>query len=234
MGMEYKVVQPPRAVTLLHSTVGKKVIMATTGAVLFLFVVGHMLGNLKIYFGPEKFDAYAHWLREMGEPLFAHGQALWLVRLVLIAAVLAHIISATLLTLTSWQARDVKYRKEERLAFGYASYTMRWGGVVVGLFVIYHLLQLTWGVVLPGFVAASPYHNVVTAFRVWWVSLVYVAALIALGLHLYHGIWSALQTLGFNDPTYNAWRRPCAAVIAIVIVVGFVSVPISVMLGLVD
>jgi succinate dehydrogenase / fumarate reductase cytochrome b subunit len=193
-----------------------------------------MLGNLKIYSGQAKFDAYAHWLREMGAPLLAHGEALWLVRIALFAAVVIHIISAAQLTLTSWRARDVKYRKEERLAFSYASYTMRWGGVVVGLFVIYHLLHLTWGTVHQDFVAGSPYHNVVAGFRVWWVSAVYILAMIPLALHVYHGIWSGLQTLGLNHPSYNIWRRPFAAAVAIGILLGYVSVPIGVMAGLVD
>jgi succinate dehydrogenase / fumarate reductase cytochrome b subunit len=213
--------------------VGKKILMAATGSLLLLFVIGHLLGNLKIYAGPDKFNAYAHWLREMGAPLLSHEQGLWIARIALLAAVATHLISATQLTLASWRARDVQYRKSQRLAFSYASYTMRWGGVVVALFVIYHLLHLTWGTVHPQFDAASPYHNVIAGFRVWWVSLIYIAVQIPLGMHIYHGIWSAMQTLGVNQPGRNAWRRPCAAAVAILLVLGYVSIPISVMTGLV-
>jgi succinate dehydrogenase / fumarate reductase cytochrome b subunit len=233
MLMELKVMRQPQAATLYRSTVGKKILMAVTGIFLLLFVIGHMLGNLKIFAGQEKFDGYAHWLREMGAPLFGHGQALWLVRIVLLAAVALHIVAAVQLTLTSWRARDVKYHTVERLAFSYASYTMRWGGVVVALYVIYHLLHLTWGVAHPDF-GASPYRNVVTGFQVWWVALVYMLAMIPLGLHLYHGIWSGMQTLGVNDPSYNDSRRPIAAVVAILIVVGYLTVPIAVLTGLIE
>lgn len=215
-----------------RSTVGKKAVMAVTGAVLFAFVVGHLLGNLKLYQGQEKFDAYAHFLREMGHPIFAETQLLWVFRITLLVAVGLHIVAATQLTLTSWAARDVSYTRQERQAFSYASYTMRYGGVVVGLYVVYHLLHLTWGAVHPDF-TDSVYVNVVTGLRVWWVSLIYLAAIVFLGLHLYHGLWSAMQTLGINHPSFNAWRRPAAAVVAAAIVAGYLSIPVAVLTGLV-
>lgn len=222
-----------RVIGLYQTSVGKKVVMAATGGLMLLFVIAHMVGNLKVYQGQEKFDAYAHWLREMGAPFLAHGEALWLARIVLIAAVGMHLVTATQLTLMSWRARDVPYRKEERLGFSYASYTMRWGGVVVGFYVVYHLLHLTWGTVHHDFDPASPYHNVVAGFRVWWIALVYALAMLPLGLHVYHGIWSAMQTLGVNNPGYTAWRRPVAAAVALMIVAGYLSIPIAVSTGLV-
>lgn len=221
-----------RLVSLYRSSVGKKIVMACTGALLLLFVVGHLAGNLKIYQGPEKFDKYAHWLREMGSPLLSEGQGLWAARIALLAAVGIHVVTATQLTLMSWAARDVQYYKQQRLAFSYASYTMRWGGVVVAFYVVYHLLHLTWGTVHHDF-TSSPYHNVVAGFQVWWVSVIYIIAVIPLGLHIYHGIWSAMQTLGVNNPKYNTWRRPLAGVVAGLIVFGYISIPVAVLAGLV-
>ncbi len=214
-----------------RSTVGKKIVMAATGALLFLFVVGHLVGNLKVYEGQQKFDDYAHWLRVMGAPLLGENQGLWIARILLLAAVALHIITATQLTLASWRAREIPYRKQERLAFSYASYTMRWGGVVVALYVLYHLLHLTWGTAHHDFIAGSPYHNVVAGFQVWWVSAIYIVAMIPLGLHIYHGLWSACQTLGVNHPRYNAWRRPLAAITAAAIAVGYISIPVAVLAG---
>ena len=222
-----------RLISLYGSSVGKKIAMAATGALMFLFVVGHLAGNLKLYQGAEKFNKYAHWLREIGYPALGEAQFLWIFRIVLLAAVAIHIFSAVQLTLMSWRARDVGYRKQQSIAFSYASYTMRWGGVVVALYVIYHLFHLTWGSAHHSFDPSDPYTNVVSGFKVWWVALIYIVAMIVLGLHLYHGIWSAFQTLGFNNPKYNAWRRPTAAIIAIAIAVGYISIPVSVLMGIV-
>ena len=207
--------------------------MAATGVVLYGFVFIHMVGNLKIYQGPEKFNAYAQFLREVGYPALGHEQALWIFRIVLLAAVGLHIWSATTLTLLSWQARSTAYKKKDSLVFSYASRTMRWGGVLLAAFVIYHLLHLTVGSVHPSFDPASPYDNVVAGFSVWWVALSYAVAVIMLGLHLYHGLWSACQTLNFNNPMLRDLRRPFALAVTLVIVVGFCSVPISVLAGIV-
>ncbi len=219
-----------RVARLYDSTIGKKILMACTGAVLLLFVVGHLIGNLKIFLGQAEFDHYAEFLREMGAPLLPHGAGLWIARLVLLGAVGVHIISAIQLTLTSWAARGTAYQKQERLAFSYASYTMRWGGVVVFFYVLYHLAHLTWGTAHHNF-TASPYNNVVSGFQTWWVALIYIVALMPLGLHVYHGIWSACQTLGVNNPRYNTWRRPFAATVAALIVIGYLSIPVAVLAG---
>lgn len=222
-----------RLASLYRTSVGKKIVMAVTGIVLLLFVIGHMLGNLKIYFGAEAFDHYAVFLREVGSPLFPPTVLLWIARLVLLACVVSHIATAVQLAVQSRQAREVPYHFQERLAFSYASYTMRWGGLVILAFVIYHLLHLTFGAVHPGFEHGKVYHNVVAGFSSWPVSLAYIVAMIVLGLHIYHGLWSAFQTLGISNPKYNRWRRPTALALALIIVIGNVSIPLAVLSGVV-
>ena len=224
------------AVAALWSTsIGKKAVMAVTGIVLVGFVILHLAGNLKIYLGADAFDAYARGLRELGEPILAYGQALWTLRLILLAAVVLHIVAAVQLTLTSWAARPVAYTEKEAVAATYAARTMRWGGVILVLFVVYHILHFTLGVVgyAPGqFQEASAYRNVVNGFRVWYVSAFYIVAQAALGLHLYHGVWSMFQTLGV-DARSNGVYRGLAVVVAVVVVVGNVSIPLAVLGGLV-
>ena len=222
-----------RVQSLYRSSVGKKIVMALTGILLFGFVVGHMIGNLKIFLGQEHFDAYARFLRTMGEPAFAAGQLLWIARLALLASVGVHALAAWQLTRQSWAARGVAYKKKDDLSFSYASRTMRWGGVILAAFVVYHLLHLTLGVVHPGFDEASPYRNVVVGFRSAPVVAVYVVALAMLCFHLYHGLWSATQTLACTNPRILKWRRPVAAAVALIICAGFVSVPVAVLTGLV-
>ena len=222
-----------RRVSLPHSLSGKKIIMAITGLVLFAFVVGHLLGNLKVLEGPEKFNAYAEGLRTVGAPFFARGQLLWLARVILLLSVFAHLWAAILVTRASWQARPVGYRTIETPETTYAARTMRWGGVIILCYVIYHLLDLTFGRVNPGFVAGDVYHNLVGSFRRWPVSALYAVSMIAVALHIYHGVWSALQTLGLNrHPTFG-WRRDVALVIAIVIGGGYIAIPVAVLAGVV-
>jgi succinate dehydrogenase / fumarate reductase cytochrome b subunit len=222
-----------RAFNLYRSSIGKKLGMAVTGALLFGFVIVHMVGNLKIYQGPEKYNAYAQFLREAGYPLLGHGQMLWLFRLALIASVALHIVAAAETTRISRRARSTRYRRRHDLSFSYASRTMRWGGVIVAGFVVYHLLHLTLGSVHPDFVHDSVYHNVVAGFRVWPVSLAYILCMLPLGLHIYHGLWSATQTLGVEWPWLVRWRRPAAAAAALVIVLGNISIPLAVLAGVV-
>jgi succinate dehydrogenase / fumarate reductase, cytochrome b subunit len=222
--------------TLWSTSIGKKAVMAITGLILVLFVIGHMAGNLKVYQGEEKFNAYAAWLREVGSPVFGHEQVLWVARLVLLAAVALHITAAAQLTRASHAARPVRYRRREYLEAGYAARTMRWGGVILVLFVVYHLLHLTFGVVghPPGqFQPLSVYRNVVNGFRVWYVSAFYVVAMVALGLHLYHGLWSTFQTLGVDDIRASGVYRGVAGVVALAVLVGNISVPVAVLAGLV-
>jgi len=219
------------ALDLSHSTVGKKMMLAATGIVLGLFVVVHMLGNLKVYQGPQKFNAYAEFLREVGHPVLGHGQMLWIARAVLLLCLGVHLQAALLLYVRSRNARDVGYGKFHDLSFSYASRTMRWGGVIVLAFVLYHLLHLTWGTAHPAFDRTSAYANVVSGFRVWPVSAAYIAAMIPLGLHMYHGLWSTTQTLGVEGRRTRQWRRPLAAAIAGGVVLGNVSIPVAVLLG---
>ncbi len=224
-----------RALALYRSSIGKKVTMAITGLVLFFFVIAHMLGNLKVFQGPEKFNAYAEFLREFGEPLLGHSQFLWILRVGLLLAVVLHIVAAVQLTRMSQQARPVRYqRRLTPSASTYASRTMRWGGVIIATFVVYHLLHLTVGTVHPDFVAGSVYHNVVVGFRSWIVTLAYIAAMGVLGLHLYHGVWSTFQTLGAGGAEHSQVRRSLAAGVALVIFLGFITVPVSVLTGVVQ
>jgi succinate dehydrogenase / fumarate reductase cytochrome b subunit len=213
--------------------VGKKIAMAVSGLVLLAFVVGHFIGNLKVYQGPESFNHYAEGLRTVGSPFFGAGQLLWLVRLGLLAAVGIHIASAVQLVRQSRAARPTPYHQYESLAFSYASRTMVWGGVIILAFVLYHIMHLTFGTAHPDFRPGDAYHNFVTGFRSWPVSLAYTAAMIPLGLHLYHGVWSALQTLGANNPRYNRYRRPIALIVALLVAGGNVMFPIAVLTGLI-
>ncbi len=222
-----------RSVIGLYSTsVGKKILMAVTGIVLFGFVFLHMIGNLKIFQGPEKYDAYARFLRTVGEPALGEGQALWIFRIVLLAAVGVHILAAAELTLRSLRARGIPYKVKKDLSFDYASRTMRWGGVILAAFVIYHLMHLTFGTAHHDF-SDSVYRNVVTGFQRWPVSLAYIAAMVPLALHVYHGLWSATQTLALDNPRLEPWRRPVAAGIALVLAAGNISMPIAVLAGIV-
>jgi len=218
---------------LYRSTIGKKVAMALSGILLFGFVLAHMIGNLKIYQGPEKYDAYAEFLREVGYPVLGHGQGLWLARIFLLAAVGVHIASAVALARVSAGARRHGYKKRHDLSFSYASRTMRWGGAIVLGFIVYHLLHLTLGTVHPQYRPGSVYANVVSGFRQLPVALAYIACMIPLGLHLYHGLWSMTQTLALDNPRVLAVRRPAAAVFAVVVVLGNISIPLAVLTGLV-
>jgi len=215
------------------TTVGRKITMGLAGIVLYGFVFFHMLGNLKVYQGPEAFNHYAEGLRTFGDPFVGRGQLLWLIRLILIAAALVHIVFALQLWAKKRAARQMPYRKFESLAFSFTSRTMTWGGIAILAFVIFHLMHLTFGNAHPDFVPGDAYHNFVTGFRSVPVSLAYIAAMIPLGFHLYHGFWSVFQTLGASNPAYNRWRRPLAAIIAVAIVVANISFPIAVLTGVV-
>ena len=200
--------------------------MAVTGFILFLFIVGHLLGNLQVFAGPDKFNAYGHFLH--GVPEF-----LWIVRIGLLASVFLHIWASVGLAVRKTKARPVGYAVRRNTLSTYASRTMYWSGPIILAFVIYHILHLTAGVVHPGssFTEGDVYNNTVGGFRVWYVSLWYIFSMILLGLHLRHGAWSMFQSLGFNHPRHTPILRKAAAVFAIVITVGFISIPISALLG---
>ena len=222
--------------TLWSTSIGKKAVMAVTGLILVGFVIGHMLGNLKVFQGEAKFNAYAAWLREIGSPAVGHAQVLWLARLILLTATVLHIVAAVQLTRMSYVARPVSYERKEAIGSTYASRTMRWGGLIITLFVIYHLLHLTFGAVgfAPGqYKPMSVYRNVVIGFAIWYVSAFYIAAMIALGLHIYHGVWSVFQTLGLNTAGTDRVYRVLATVSSLAVVLGNVSVPVAVLMGVV-
>ena len=226
---------PANPVRALWGTmIGKKVVMAVTGFVLIGFVIAHMLGNLKIFLGSWAIDTYAAFLRTMGEPLLPYGALLWVVRLVLLTCIALHITAAVQLTRMNWAARPQGYDTKDSIATTYAARTMRWSGVILVLFVVYHLLHLTGGVVgfQPGdFRHLSVYHNVVAGFSVWYVSLFYIVAMACLCLHLDHGIWSFLQTLGVNNARTTAALRALSRGVGLVVFVGFISAPVAVLAG---
>ncbi len=212
----------------LGSSIGRKLIMASTGAILVGFVLGHMLGNLQVYLGPDAMNAYAVFLRQA-----LHGAGLWIARAVLLVSVVLHIWSATSLTLSSRAARPIGYRELKWKESTYASRTMRWSGVIILFFVIYHLLHFTFGSVHPSFIEGDVYHNVVAGFRSVPVSLFYIVAMVLLGLHLRHGVWSMFQTLGVSHPRYIRMAHVGAWVFATIIVIGNISFPIAVLAGVV-
>jgi succinate dehydrogenase / fumarate reductase cytochrome b subunit len=215
----------PRA--FLRSSIGRKVVMAVTGAILFGFVLVHMIGNLQVYLGPEAMNAYGVFLREI-----LHGAGLWIARIVLLAAAILHIWSATSLTLDSRKARPVAYAEQKWEESTYASRTMRWSGVILLLFIVYHLMHFTFGNAHPSFIHGDIYHNVIAGFRSVPVSVVYIVAMIFLGLHLRHGLWSMCQTLGVSHPKHIEIAKTGAWIFAAIIVLGNISFPLAVLAGI--
>lgn len=205
--------------------------MAVSGIVLFGFVLGHMFGNLKLYQGPETLNAYAEHLRTMGEPILPRNALLWVVRAALLAAVGVHLWAAWTTTRQSWAARGGRYEVWTAVQADYAARTMRWGGVLIALFVAFHVADLTFGTGHPQFAPADVYSNVVRGFQRVPVAAFYIAANVALGFHLYHGLWSLFQSLGWNNPTFNHWRRTFATAFACIVAAGNVSFPVSVLMG---
>jgi succinate dehydrogenase / fumarate reductase cytochrome b subunit len=213
--------------TFVGTSIGKKVVMAVTGFIVFGFVAVHITGNLLVFRGPDAINQYAALLQGL-------GPGLWVFRGVLFLSVVLHIITATQVSLQSLGARPVGYRSQRFRDTTYAARTMRWGGPVIALFVIYHLLHLTFGVARPpgaGFDPLNVYNNVVTGFQVWWISAVYMIAMAAVGLHLYHGLWSMFQSLGLAHAKWNDWRRLFAVVFACAVTAAGLSIPISVLVG---
>jgi succinate dehydrogenase / fumarate reductase, cytochrome b subunit len=235
---------------LYRSAVGKKAVMAVTGIILFGFVLIHMIGNLKLYepgtYCPSLnaagtcsskplpyLDAYGSFLRQVGAPALPASGGLWIARAVLLVAVLLHIWAAWQVTRLSQAARPHGYARGIKRHTSYASRTMRWGGVIILLFVIYHLLDFTAGTLNPGFQEGAVRRNMLASFSVWYVALFYIVAQVALGFHLYHGLWSLFQSLGWNSPRFNKWRSTFAHVFAWIITIGNISFPLAVWTGLV-
>ncbi|MCZ7424564.1 succinate dehydrogenase cytochrome b subunit [Micromonospora sp. WMMA1949] len=220
----------------IRSNVGLKAVMAVTGIILVLFLIAHMLGNLKIFTGETAFDHYAHWLRDIGTPLLPTTWFLWIQRAVLTLAVLGHIGAATVLAMRSRAARPVRYAHRRKIHVNYAARTMRWGGVIILLFVIYHILDLTTGHLNPQGDPANPYGNVVAGFAPerWYVTLFYTLALVTLGFHLRHGAFSAFRSLGQQTPKGEQRAKIAALVFAVALVGGYLLVPFAVITGLVS
>jgi succinate dehydrogenase / fumarate reductase cytochrome b subunit len=212
-----------RALTLHQTTVGKKVIMALSGVVIVGFTVGHFLGNLNLYLGPEALNGYAAKLHSL-------PALVWGTRLVLLLAFGAHIASAFSLWARNRKARGSRYKKNKDLVTDYAARTMYWSGPILLFYLIYHLLQFTILPAHPGDV----YRNVVEGFQNPLVASVYIVGNVALGFHIFHGIYSAFQTLGANHPRFNSYRRDLAVAISAAITLGNVSFPISVLAGVVS
>jgi len=213
-----------KALTLYQTSIGKKAVMALSGVVLVGYAAGHMLGNLQLYAGPEVINAYAASLRRL--PLI-----LWGTRVLLLVAFAAHIASSFSLWRTNQAARTTRYQQQKDVATNYAARTMYWSGPILLLYVVYHLAHLTFGKAPHSFDHHNVYNNLVYGFQVWWVSAIYVFGNLALGFHLFHGAWSFFQSLGLNHPRYNAWRKQFAIAVALVITLGNLSFPFSVLAG---
>jgi succinate dehydrogenase / fumarate reductase, cytochrome b subunit len=210
--------------------------MALSGLVFIGYLVLHMYGNLKVFAGHDAFNEYAHHLRTFGEPMLPENGLLWVIRVLLIVALVTHVYAATVLALRAQKARPTKYAVKKNIHSSLSSRTMRWGGVTILLFVIWHLMHFTVGKVNPaGGETNDPYNLVVESFELWWMTLIYILAMLALGMHLHHGTWSAAQTLGLTG-TARARARAKAAgwVVAVVIAGGFILVPLSILLGIVS
>jgi succinate dehydrogenase / fumarate reductase cytochrome b subunit len=217
-----------------RSTIGKKVIMAVTGLVLVAFVIGHMAGNLQVFIGPAKMNGYAAFLKSTGE-------LLWLVRIGLLVALVLHVLMAWQLTRAAKTARPVAYAMRDPQVSTVASRLMRWGGVLILVFIVFHILHFTTGTVFPAasrpdamypaFNPADVYGNVISAFRVPWVVAFYVVAMLFLMLHLFHGAWSSVRTLGLTKPSRHPLHRRVSTVIALIVWLGFTAVPVAVFLG---
>lgn len=244
------VTSPPAAksrfwpVEFYRSAVGKKWVMAVTGIILLGYILAHMIGNLKVYIGflpaegAYEIDLYGEALRELLFPIMPHGVVLWVMRIGLLAAFVLHVHAAYALTIMNRRARPVDYvGPREYLAANYASRTMRWSGILVLLFVAWHLADFTWGVqpfAPSGWEHGAVYNNFIESFSRAPVAILYIVANLALGLHIYHGAWSMFQSLGVNHPKFNRWRRWFAQAFAAVIVVANISFPVAVLAGIIS
>jgi succinate dehydrogenase / fumarate reductase cytochrome b subunit len=234
MALATRTAHPSPLRALWGSTIGKKTVMAGTGVLMLLFLIVHMLGNLKIFFGSTDFNAYAAWLRTIGEPVLHETWYLWVQRTVLVACVVLHGIAAYQLSRRDLAARPQKYAHQPAARATYATRTMRWGGVILGLFIVWHILDLTTGNLNPHFEAGHPYENIVADFKTWYADIIYIVAMLALGMHIRHGFWSAAQTLGANNRARDRVLKTAANVLAALLTAGFIVVPVAVMTGVVN
>ncbi len=225
-----------QAMALYRSSIGKKALMALTGLVWIGYVVVHMYGNLKVFTGSVHFNEYAEGLRDIGAPVFGHLHLLTIARTGLIVSIVIHVWAAYSLLQRAREARPASYASRRVVQANYASLTMRYGGTVILLFILFHLAHLTWGIspLHSDYIRGDAYHNLIVGFRSLPVVIIYLVALAALGLHLFHGTWSMFQTLGLNDGQWDVAFRALAWLLAIVVPVGFAVVPIAIQLGFVQ
>lgn len=219
-----------------RSSVALKFLMAISGLIFIGYVLAHMYGNLKAFAGHDAFNEYAEHIREIGEPILPHEGALWIIRVVLIVALVVHVYTGMALWRRAKNARTTPYVMKKSTGANFASRMMRWGGVAILLFIIWHLLNFTVVKVnVTGGATNDPYNLMVDSFSVWWLTLIYLAAMLALGAHLHHGVWSAAQTLGLTGTSAARarWKR-VALITALVISVGFSLVPIAVLAGIIS
>jgi len=216
-----------RPAVFWQSSVGKKAVMAVTGLILVAYLITHVLANLLVFSGPERINRYA-------QLLHSSGSALWGARLILLAALILHIIAATQLAIRSRAARPEPYAGgRDPQVSTFAARTIRWGGALILLFLIYHILHFTTGTAHPDFVELNPHHNVSTGFRNPLVAAVYLLAMLAVGLHLYHGVWSSGRSLGLSQPSPRPLHRRVALVLAVFVWLGFTAIVIAGFLGLI-
>jgi succinate dehydrogenase / fumarate reductase cytochrome b subunit len=216
-----------RVLALWNTSVGKKAAMAVTGLLMVAYLITHVLANLLVFQGPGQINAYSKFLH-------GTGGALWVARLVLLAAVAIHIVAAVQLTNRRQAARPVGYAagRDPQIST-LASRTIRWGGVLILVFLVYHILHFTLGTVHGSFVEGDPYHNVAAGFANPLVVLFYEIAMVAVGLHLYHGIWSSGRSLGVSQPSPHPIRRQLALVLSVLVWGGFAAIPIAVYAGVI-
>jgi len=219
-----------------RTTIALKLLMALSGLAFVGFVLGHMYGNLKAFSGHDAFNEYAHHLRELGEPLLPHMGFIWIMRAGLLIALVIHVAAAIELTRRARRARPVKYVVKKHTGAIPASRLMRWGGLALFFFIVWHLINFTFGKVnVQGGETDDPYNLLVDTFDVWWMTLIYLAAMAMLGAHLHHGVWSSMQTLGLTGTAESRARvKTISFAIAILIAGGFSLVPIFVVAGVID
>jgi succinate dehydrogenase / fumarate reductase, cytochrome b subunit len=216
------------------NSVFKKVVMAVSGIIMVLFLIAHMVGNLHVFQGAESFNDYSHWLRSFGEPALPPRTLLTVIEIVLLVSVIAHMWSAISLWRQAKRARPQAYVTKKSVVQTYASRTMRWGGVIIALFIVYHILDLTFGVANPDGTDSTPYDRLVASFQNPIATTVYVVTLILLGMHLRHGVWSATQTLGQSNRRRERSVNLFATAFATLLIAGYLVVPAAVVFGLVD
>src|SRR3954466_11694629 len=218
---------------IYRTTIGKKVLVAVTGILGLVFIPGHVVGNLHAFEGRNQLNSYGEWLRTIGEPALPRSLFLWIMRVVLLGSLIIHVTRTAQLAMRSRASRQSRYRDHDIVQASYASRTMRWGGVAILLFLVWHLMDLSWGV--PShFIRGDVYGNVVQSFNNVPNTLVYLVASFALGMHLYHGTWSVFQTLGVNRSRWDGPIRKLALAIALFVGIGFAAVPLAVLAGVIS